>query len=880
RLPMLQHDRDKAAGLDTAGFIAGYRGSPLGGYDQQLARARAFLEPRNIRVWNAVNEELAATACWGTQQAGLSGEGVFDGVFAIWYGKGPGVDRAGDGLKHGNLAGSAPHGGVLVLMADDHTCESSTTCHQSEYAMVDAMIPVLNPAGVQEILDYGLYGWSMSRYSGAWVGLKCVHDNVNIAASVEVDPDRVRVRLPDDFAMPEGGLNIRRPDTPQAQELRLHRHKLEAARAFCRANGLDRVVLESPDAWFGIATTGKSFLDVRQALDDLGIDAAAAARLGLRLYKLAMPWPLEPEGARRFAAGLSTMLVVEEKRGLIEPQLKDLLYGAERPPAIVGKRDESGAMLFPSDGKLDSNTIAIAIGRRILARIADPALAARLAEIEARAAAPLPAPPLERLPYFCPGCPHNTSTRVPEGSRALAGIGCHYMAQWMDRDTAGYTQMGAEGAGWVGEAPFSRRAHVFQNMGDGTYFHSGVLAVRAAVSAGVSITFKILYNDAVAMTGGQGMDGPLTVPALTRQLQAEGVVRTVVVTDEPEKYGRGADLAPGVVVRHRDELDAVQRELREIAGVTAIVYDQTCAAEKRRRRKQGRYSDPPRRVFINDLVCEGCGDCGVKSNCVAVVPLDTEFGRKRAIDQSACNKDFSCLKGFCPSFVTVEGGRLRAGRAEAAAAEAPLPPEPAPPALDRPWGIVVAGIGGTGVVTIGALLGMAAHLEGKGCGVLDMTGLAQKGGAVLSHIRIGATPADVAAPRIAAGGADLVLGCDLVVAAGHEALATVRAGRTRVVLNTHEAMTGDFTRQPDLSFPARRLRRIIEEAAGEGRVDAVEATRLATALIGDAIAVNLFLMGYAWQKGLIPLAAASIERAIELNGVAVEANRRAFAWGR
>jgi indolepyruvate ferredoxin oxidoreductase len=882
RLAIVQHDRDAAAGLKTAGFIAGYRGSPLGGYDQQLARARKFLEPRHIKVWNAVNEELAATACWGTQQGELSGEAKFDGVCAIWYGKGPGVDRAGDGLKHGNLAGSSKHGGVLVLMGDDHTCESSTTSHQSEYAMVDAQIPVLNPAGVQEILDYGLYGWAMSRFTGGWVGIKCVHDNVNIAASVEVDPARVQIRIPADFAMPEGGLNIRRPDTPQEQEARLHRCKVDAARAFCRANGLDRIVLNSRRAWLGIATTGKSFLDVRQALDDLGIDAAVAERLGVRLYKLAMPWPLEPEGARKFASGLSKVVVVEEKRGLIEPQLKEALYGFALAPAVVGKRDEKGGVLFPSEGKLDSNQIAIALGRRILERADDAGVRARLAELEARAAHALPEAGIERLPYFCPGCPHNTSTRVPEGSRALAGIGCHYMAQWMDRDTTSYTQMGAEGAGWIGEAPFSKRGHVFQNIGDGTYFHSGVLAIRAAVAAGVNVTYKILYNDAVAMTGGQGMDGPLTVARLTRQLQAEGVVRIVVVSEEPRRYRRRSGLARGVAVRHRDLLDTVQREIRDVRGVSAIVYDQTCAAEKRRRRKQGQYPDPPKRVFINDLVCEGCGDCGVKSNCVAVVPLETEFGRKRAIDQSACNKDYSCLKGFCPSFVTVEGGRLRRGYADPGARETigPALTQPTLPSLDQAYGIVVTGIGGTGVVTIGALLGMAAHLEGKGCGILDMTGLAQKGGAVISHIRIGARPEDVAAPRIAAGGADLMLAGDIVVAAGAEGLSTVRSGRTRVVLNTNEAMTGDFTRQPDLSFPGRRLRQLIENAAGHDRVDAVDATRLATALIGDSIATNLFMVGYAWQKGLIPLAAESIERAIELNGASVELNKRAFAWGR
>ena len=880
RLPMMQRQRDLAAGLDTAGFICGYRGSPLGTYDQQLVQAKRLLDEHHIVFQPGVNEDLAATAVWGAQQAHLSGEGKYDGVFAIWYGKGPGVDRSGDAFRHGNLAGTAPHGGVLVLMGDDHTCESSTTAHQSEFALVDAMIPILNPAGVQELLDFGLYGWALSRFSGCWVGLKCVHDTISTAATVDADPSRVQPRSPEAFEMPPGGLNIRRFEHPREQELRLHEFKIDAVRAFARANRLDRIVLNSAQARIGVVTTGKSYLDVRQALDDLGIDETAAAQLGLRLYKVAMPWPLEPEGIREFAQGLELVIVVEEKRGLIEAQLKEQLYGQARAPLVIGKADERGARLFPSAGALDPNHIALVIGRRLTERGLGQRLGNRLGEIEALAQQH-PAPVgMVRTPYFCAGCPHNSSTRVPEGSRGYAGIGCHWMSQLMDRSTLGYTQMGGEGANWIGEARFSKRNHVFQNIGDGTYYHSGFLAIRAAIASGVNITFKILYNDAVAMTGGQGHDGPLTVPRITQQVHAEGAKRVVVVTDEPDKYPLGTAFAPGVAIHHRDELDRVQRELREIEGTTVLVYDQTCAAEKRRRRKRKIMVDPPKRVVINEAVCEGCGDCGVQSNCVAVVPLETEFGRKRAIDQSSCNKDFSCVKGFCPSFVTVHGGALKRGRRAAAGGIFEAVPEPTLPDLAQPYGIVVTGVGGTGVVTIGQLLGMAAHIDGKGAAILDMTGLAQKGGAVMSHVRIAATPDAIKTVRIAAGGAQLLIGCDLVVSGGHEALKSVRKGSTRAVVNTHEVMTGDFTRQADLAFPADALRHAIMESVGPTRAEFVDASPLATALMGDSIATNLFMLGYAYQKGLVPIGAASIERAVELNGAAIEMNKQAFLWGR
>jgi indolepyruvate ferredoxin oxidoreductase len=884
RMPMMQHLRDKAAGDDTACYISGYRGSPLGGYDLQLWSAGKFLEQHQIVFQPGVNEDLAATACWGTQQAHFHGENKHDGVFAIWYGKGPGVDRTGDAFRHGNLAGTHPLGGVLVLMGDDHTCESSTTAHQSEFALVDAMIPILNPAGVQELLDYGIYGWALSRFSGCWAGLKCMKDTIDASAAVDVSSDRVQIRIPADYAPPPGGLNIRWPDHPLEQEERLHKHKVEAARAFARANALDRIVVNAADARLGLMTCGKSYMDVRQALQYLGIDDAEARRLGLRIYKVAMTWPLEPEGALRFARGLRKVIVIEEKRALIEAQLKEICYGKPDMPQIVGKRDEHGLELFQSNAALDPNHVAISIGRRILEYARDTQLAARVAEQEQLASRAPEKPAMERTPYFCSGCPHNTGTLVPDGSRALSGIGCHFMAQWMDRSTAGFTQMGGEGASWIGEAPFVKTRHVFQNIGDGTYFHSGLLALRAAVASGVNVTYKILYNDAVAMTGGQHVDGNLTVPRVAAQVLAEGAAKCVVVTDEPEKYGPDAGVPAGVQIHHRDDYDRVQREMREIEGTSVIIYDQTCAAEKRRRRKRNLYPDPAKRVVINDLVCEGCGDCGVKSNCVSVLPLDTEFGRKRTIDQSSCNKDYSCVKGFCPSFVTVHGGQLRKGTLAPAGERTDVlfaaVPEPGLPALDKPYGVMVTGVGGTGVVTIGAIVGMAANLEGKGFAGLDMAGLAQKGGAVWSHLQIAANPEDIRTVRLGSGGANAVLGCDLVVSASQKTMDTTRPGVTRMVVNTHQQMTGEFTRKADFEFPDQSLRHTISKGVGEGQADFVDATRMATALLGDSIAANMLMLGYAYQRGLMPVSAEAIDKAIELNGTAVKMNQAAFLWGR
>jgi indolepyruvate ferredoxin oxidoreductase len=884
RLLIMQRQRDLVAGLNTGGFISGYRGSPLGGLDQALWRAKGFLKQHHIHFEPGVNEELAATAIWGTQQLNLFKGTRYDGVFSAWYGKGPGVDRSVDVLKHGNSAGSAKHGGVLVFTGDDHGAVSSTVAHQSDHVMTAAMMPMLYPASIQEYLDFGLLGWAMSRYSGCWVGFKCVTETVESSASVHVDPLRVQVVTPGDFQLPPDGLNLRWPDSFLEQELRLQQHKGYAALAFARANRLDRIVIDSPKPRFGIITAGKSYLDVRQALADLHIGEREAAAIGLRVYKVGMVWPLEREGARHFAEGLEEVLVVEEKRAVIENQLKEQLYNWKESvrPLVVGKYDEERNWILPSAGELSPAIIAKVIAKRLRRFHTSPAIEDRVAFIEAKEAASRQAPPkVVRMPYFCSGCPHNTSTKVPEGSRALAGIGCHFMAVWMDRSTATFTQMGGEGTPWIGQAPFTDEKHVFANLGDGTYHHSGILAIRAAVAAKVTMTFKILFNDAVAMTGGQPLDGQLTVPAITQQVYGEGVRRIVVVSDEPDKYGAGADFAAGVTRRHRDDLDAVQRELRDTPGVTVLVYDQTCAAEKRRRRKRGTFPDPDKRVFINELVCEGCGDCSVQSNCVSVEPLETEFGRKRVINQSSCNKDFSCVKGFCPSFVTVHGGRLRKVKAQAAALSgAEHLPLPELPALDDPYNILVTGIGGTGVVTIGGILGMAAHVEGRGVSVLDMAGLAQKNGAVLSHVRIARAPEDISAVRIAAGGAHLVLACDMVVAAGPEAMNKITSGVTRAIVNGHLAPTAAFTKNPDVDFHADQLRQGLRRAVGDNLAEFVEATRLATALLGDAIATNMFVLGYAFQRGLIPLSLAALDKAIEINGAAVEMNRQAMTWGR
>ncbi len=885
RLLLMQKALDRRAGLDTAGFVSGYRGSPLGALDLQLTQAQAHLQASDIVFQPGLNEELAATACWGTQQAELDGKGKYDGVFSVWYGKGPGVDRSGDVFRHGNLAGTSKHGGVLALMGDDHTAESSTNAHQTEFRFVDTMSPILNPAGVQEIIDYGLYGFAMSRFAGLWTALKCVKDNVESTASVHAGLDRLHIVIPE-FDMPPGGLNIRPSEMDfLGQEARLHEYKRAAASAFIRANGLNRIVYSGgAQAKLGIISVGKSYLDVLQSLSDLGIDETEANRLGVRLMKVAAPWPLDLEDFRAFADGLDTVIVVEEKRSLIEAQMREALYGTTHQPVIVGKHDEKGEWLFPARGALDPNEISVAVGERIL-RVIGPSeqiddRVKRIRQFQAMLSDMTDV--ANRIPYFCSGCPHNSSTKVPDGSIAAAGIGCHTMAVWMDRNTFGFTQMGGEGAQWVGQQPFTNREHIFQNLGDGTYDHSGILAIRFALSAGTDITYKILYNDAVAMTGGQALDGGLTVDGIARQVRAEGVQRIALVSDEPDKYPPGTDWPVGTTFHHRSDIDAVQRELRTVKGVSVLLYDQVCAAEKRRRRKRGTYPDPDMRVIINELVCEGCGDCGIQSNCVSVQPVETEFGRKRKIDQSSCNKDFSCVEGFCPSFVTVHGARLKKADAAALEGDDPLAgvPEPVARSYDDGWASIVTGVGGTGVVTIGAILGMAAHLEGKGCGMIDMAGLAQKGGAVHSHVRISATPEDITAIRVPAGKADLILGCDLVVSGSRKVLAAVREGETLFVANTAEIMPGDFTRNADFSLPVERLKRAILTTAGVENTAYFDATGAATALFGNAIAANMFMLGLAFQRGGLPLTTEAIERAIRLNGQAVDLNLAAFRWGR
>ena len=894
RLLILQRQRDRAAGLNTAGFVSGYRGSPLGGLDQALWKAQKFLERSDIKFQPGLNEDLAATALWGTQQVTMYPGATVDGVFGMWYGKGPGVDRCGDVFKHANFAGTSKHGGVLVLAGDDHAAKSSTIPHQSDHQFSAAMMPVLYPSSVQEIVDLGLHGWAMSRYSGCWVGFKCVSDTVESSASISIDPDRVKIIVPDDFPLPPAGVSIRWPDAFLATEARMQDYKVYAALHYCRVNQLNRIVIDPPRPRLGIITSGKSYLDVRQALDDLGLDERKCAELGIRVFKVAMPWPLEPEGVRHFAEGLEEILVVEEKRQVVEYQLKEQLYNwrDDVRPRVVGKFDEKGEWmrphgdwLLPATSELTPAMIARVIAQRIERLGLTPSeadqrqMAARVAWINAKEAAlAKPKISLARQPYFCSGCPHNTSTNVPEGSRATAGIGCHVMSIWMDRKTSTYTHMGGEGVPWIGQAPFTEEKHIFANLGDGTYYHSGILAIRAAVAAGVNITYKILYNDAVAMTGGQPFDGPLSPQDIARQVAAEGVSKIVVVSDDPEKYP-GGYFAPEIEIHHRDDLDAVQRTLRDTPGTTILLYDQTCAAEKRRRRKRGTFPDPQKRVFINELVCEGCGDCGVKSNCVSVAPVETEFGRKRAIDQSSCNKDYSCVNGFCPSFVTIEGGQVRKPP-KAAAVDFSLLPAPVLPATHEPYGVLVTGIGGTGVVTIGALLGMAAHLEGKGVSVLDMTGLAQKNGAVVSHVRIADAPEQLHATRIAAGEAKLVLACDILTGVGNEALAKMQKGVTRALVNTALVMPAQFTRDPDLRFPTGSMEQEIKDAVGPGEAEFVDATKLATGLMGDSIATNLFMVGYAFQRGLLPVSEASILKAIELNGAAIESNTQSFKWGR
>ena len=908
RLPMLQRQRDAAAGLDTGGFVSGYRGSPLGGYDQALAAAKKHLQAHHIVFQPGVNEELAATAVWGTQQLDLYPQSkTHDGVFGIWYGKGPGVDRCLDVFKHANMAGTARHGGVIAVAGDDHVAKSSTAAHQSDHVFKACGLPTFFPSDVQGILDMGLHAFALSRYAGVWTGMKTIQEVVESSSSVIVDPARVQIVLPEDFAMPAGGVHIRWPDAPLEQEARLFDFKWYAALAYVRANRLNHNVIETPHDRFGIIASGKAFNDTRQALADLGLDDDTCRALGIRLHKVNVVWPLEATLTREFALGLAEILVVEEKRQVIEYQLKEQLY-EWRPdvrPRVLGKfeapdgaeSDGEWSMPNPSENwllrakaDLSPALIAKAIARR-LKKLGVPAdvaarMDARLAVIAARERelVTLKTDTGDRIPWFCSGCPHNTSTRVPEGSRAMAGIGCHYMAVWMDRATSTFSQMGGEGVAWVGQAHFTKDAHVFANLGDGTYFHSGLLAIRQAIAAGVNITYKLLYNDAVAMTGGQQVgerpEGH-SVLQIQKSLVAEGVAKLVIVSDQPEKYD-GVALEAGVTVHHRDELDRIQRELRETPGCTAILYDQTCATEKRRRRKRGKLIDPAKRVVINELVCEGCGDCGVQSNCLSVEPVETEFGRKRRINQSTCNKDFSCVKGFCPSFVTVEGGELKKPKKEKKGSLDGLPPipEPALPVAETAWGIVVAGVGGTGVITIGQLLGMAAHLEGKGVVTQDSGGLAQKGGSTWAHVQIANRPEAIHTSKVDTAKADLVIACDAIVAASKYTLSVMQPGRSYVALNTHGTPTAAFVKNAEWQSPVGRCGSLWRESLGAPFVGAFDAEQAATALLGDSIYTNPLILGYAWQQGRVPLSHAALMKAIELNGVQVENNRAAFEWGR
>jgi indolepyruvate ferredoxin oxidoreductase len=885
RLPMAQVRRDRAMGLNTAAFVTGYRGSPLGGYDQQLHAARKHLEQYNVKFQPGVNEDLAATAIWGSQQLNLSPGAKFDGITGIWYGKGPGVDRCGDVFRHGNAAGSAKNGGVLCLAGDDHGAKSSTVPHQSDHAFISALMPYLYPSSIHEMIEMGLLGIAMSRYSGCWVGMKVITETVETTAEINLNDEMTPFIIPTDFEMPPGGLNLRWPDDRYAQDKRLQDYKGFAAVAFARANKINRITMDSPNARYGIMASGKSYEDIRQALRELGITPEVAAKIGLRLYKIGMPWPLEPEGVRQFAVGLEEIFIIEERREIVENQVKQELFNwrDDVRPRIIGKMDNHDKRFLPFAEELSVASLASSLTERLLQLDLNPEIVAMLRAkadwFNGRQATQVQAvAPVTRTPYFCSGCPHNTSTKVPEGSRAMAGIGCHFMSLWMDRNTETYTHMGAEGVPWVGIAPFTNEKHIFANLGDGTYFHSGSLAIRQSVASKANITYKILYNDAVAMTGGQRHDGDLSPQQITFQLHSEGIREIWLVSENPDAYP-ASTIAPGTKLAHRDELDKVMRTVREVPGCSAIVFVQTCAAEKRRRRKRGLMEDPNKRLFINSAVCEGCGDCSVQSNCISVEPLETELGRKRTINQSSCNKDYSCVKGFCPSFVTVEGGTLRK-RVPVALDDLGELPEPATtPSLEKPYNIAVGGVGGTGVLTIGALLGMAAHIEGKASMILDMSGLAQKGGAVLSHVRLSQNTADVTCSRIVTGTADLLIAADEVVAVAKETITLAESSRTYGVINTHLIPIADFIMNRDFDFKRGKVNLVLENALRKDSAF-LDFTKPAETLLGDSIATNMMMMGYAYQKGLLPVGAKAIEQAIELNAVSIKMNTQAFRLGR
>jgi indolepyruvate ferredoxin oxidoreductase len=884
RLPIIQRQKDKSENLNTAAFISGYRGSPLGMYDKTLWTAKKFLKNNEINFESGLNEDLAATAVWGSQQSGLISKSTKDGIFGIWYGKGPGVDRSGDAFKHANSAGTSPHGGVLALLGDDHTAKSSTLAHQSEYAMVDAQIPILNPSNVQELLDYGLLGIALSRYAGIWVSMKCVTATMDSSASVNIELDRIKIIKPD-FEMPPEGVHIRWPDMDiLKQEKRLTNIKLPAVKAFVKANKINHSVWSEGKKNIGIVATGKGYAEVRQALSDLGIDEKYANKIGLHLFKVGVSWPLEESSIIDFCKDMEEVIVFEEKRPLIEDQIKEILFNKiNRPKIIIGKRDEQDKELIPSTGELTPDFVSEIIADRITRNKKDENLLNKLRIIKQNEPDTAVVQGIaNRTPYFCSGCPHNSSTKIPKGSKAMAGIGCHFMATWMDRGTDLFTHMGGEGANWIGMSAFVEDNHIFQNIGDGTYTHSGILAIRASVAAKVNITYKILFNDATAMTGGQPTEGVPTPSRISHQLYGEGVKRIAVVSDEPEKYGINANFAEGTTINHRSEIDQVQKELRAWPGVTAMIYDQTCATEKRRRRKRGLMEDPDKRSFINDEVCEGCGDCSKASNCISVEPLETKFGRKRKINQSSCNKDFSCVDGFCPSFVTVQGATPKK-RKITSASDLPKDifnklPKPKEINIDKPFDIVVTGIGGTGVVTIGALIGMASHMENKGVSVLDQVGVAQKGGAVLSHIRIASAPEKIHSVKVGKTSADLILGCDMVVVSTSPVRELMNINSTHSVINDHETPVAGFVLDPDHSFGGKRIRQLIEQSSKA--TNFINSIKIATAMFGDSIASNMFITGYALQKGFIPVQPESMEEAIKLNNIAVNMNISAFRWGR
>ena len=885
RLPMIQIKRDRIAGLNTAAFISGYRGSPLGGYDLQLIGAKKYLDKYGIVFQPGVNEDLAATAVWGSQQLHLSPGANYDGVVGIWYGKGPGVDRSGDVLKHANAAGSAPHGGVLCLAGDDHGAKSSTLPHQSDHDFMSALMPVLYPSSIHEFIEMGLLGIAMSRYSGCWIGMKVISDTVETTATIDLSAESRQFIIPPDFEMPKGGLNLRWPDDRWTQDDRLQNYKGYAAIAFAAANQVNQVTLDSANARLGIVASGKAYEDVRQALRELEIDEKVAQYIGLRVYKVRMPWPLEPEGIRNFSLGLQEILIVEERREIIENQIKQQLFNwrTDVRPRIIGKFDHLDEHVLSLNHELTTGVVARAIADRLLNFEMEPSLKqlieSKLHWLEARNELKKNhLPPLDRLPFYCSGCPHNTSTKVPDDSRAMAGIGCHFMVTWMDRNTETFSQMGGEGVSWTGTAPFTDEKHVFVNLGDGTYFHSGHLAVRQAVASGANVTYKILYNDAVAMTGGQSVDGNLSPQQVTHQLYHEGVKPIYLLTESVGSY-KQADLAAGTIILHRDELDSVMKTLRQTPGCSAIVYVQTCAAEKRRRRKRKLLEDPPRRILINSQVCEGCGDCSAQSNCISIEPLETQFGRKRQINQSSCNKDYSCLKGFCPSFVTVEGGQLRSQASDAEIRFDHIPEPGLSINLDRPYNIAVTGVGGTGVLTIGSLLGMAAYIEGNASMILDMSGLAQKGGSVISHVRISQYAEQITSPRIVNGRADVIIAADSVVASSKDGISLCAADHTQAIVNTHLTPVAGFVTNRDFDFKQKQVENTIRKYVLDDH-HFRNYTAIAQTLIGDEIATNVIMLGYAFQMGYLPLKADSIVKAIELNGVAIAANTKAFMLGR